>query len=178
MEPREEERAFRDQIFLISLVNSPESNQNRTFLLLSATVIGPTELNLLLNEIEQRVGSEWSWTSCAHFMVECLFIVKDRLPPLALDGLAIAQLYLAGCSSSQEVSNMRVRCWQELPGELSMKTDDPRVAAIRAVICVLQTSLESSEGLDLLSFFLQLVNRIEPHYEAQYRLLSKHFDVA
>jgi len=58
-----------------------------------------------------------------------------------------------------------------------MRLDDPEVSATRAVICVLQEQLqaESDDFLDSASFFLQIINNVEPHQDQQEVLIRKHF---
>ena len=71
------------------------------------------------------------------------------------------------CFSSAELRNQH----QE------MQLDDPEVSAIRAAICILQSQLdpETDDFVDLLSFCLRLLNKLEPHLAEQETLLSHYF---
>jgi hypothetical protein len=109
-------------------------------------------------------------------MLACLSQIKDRLPPLAEQALELAQGYAAGTVSAADVIRIREECWREIKGR-EMDTDDPSTCAFRAVICVLYSREEGQQDnlVDVLSFFLVLVNRIEPSYDRQGRLLLECF---
>ena len=132
-------------------------------------------LDLMLNDIEEHQKTE-STDKCARFMLACLSQIRHRLPPLAEQALDLAQRYAEGTVAAADVIQMRVECWQQLRGH-EMELHNPSVCALRAVICVLHTpELGQQEGLvDLLSFFLVLVNKIESRYDQQARLLRECF---
>ena len=98
-------------------------------------------------------------------MLDCAALIEQRMPAPAARALQIANGYRAGIVSLQSVSDTHDECCESLSlDHREMQLDDPEVAAIRAVICVLHLQLhpESDEFVDLLSFFLHLLNNIEP----------------
>ena len=120
------------------------------------------------------VGSE----QCIQFMTECLSLIQHKLPPIAVEAMAVAREYSAGRISVRTVSEMLVKCWEYLkehhPGVLF---EHPEVAALRAVICLLhaQKHPQACNIVDHLSFFLWLVEDVESHREQEEALLRKHF---
>jgi hypothetical protein len=136
---------------------------------------GQEHLDWTLNDIEehQEAGCTDGRT---RFMLACLSQIRHRLPTLAEQALVLAEQYATGNAPSADVIQMRAECWRQLRGH-EMETDNPSVCALRAVICALYTPEDGQQHdlVDLLSFFLGLLNRIEPHYTEQARLLRQCF---
>ena len=129
----------------------------------------------MLNDIEEQQGARCT-DRCTRFMLACLLQIRHRLPPLAEQALELAEGYATVTVSAADVIRIRAACWRQLRGR-EMETDDPSTCAFRAVICVLYSREEGQQDnlVDLLSFFLVLVNRIEQRYDQQSRLLLECF---
>jgi len=136
------------------------------------------KLGALLNDIEQKCDPAIGSKQCIQFMLECLSLIEQKLPSIAVEALTVAKEYLAGRTSLESVSEMRLQCWQYLrqhyPGVLFKHSE---VNAIRAVIFLLhaQEHPEDRNIVDHLSFFLMLVNDVEPHRKEEETLLPKYF---
>ena len=135
-------------------------------------------LDLLLNDIEMgcdpAIGSE----QVNRFSIDCLSLIRHKLPRIAAEGLALTTEYLEGRAPLESVTDMLVKCWQYLKeNHEHAPLNDPVVSAIRAVIFPLdaQKHPEKRDIVDHLSFFLMLVNNVEPHFEEEEGLLRKHF---
>jgi hypothetical protein len=133
-------------------------------------------LDLILNEIEIRCNPPQYLKLAESFMFDCQALVGQRMPPLALRALQVASRHRAGLIPLQSVSETLAACWRGIQGR-DMQLDKPDVAAVRAVICILDSQLhpESDEFVDSLSFFLHLLNSIEPHFVEQEDLIRRHF---
>jgi hypothetical protein len=73
---------------------------------------------------------------------------------------------------------MGAKCWQYLNENYKhVSLKDPVVSAIRAVIFPLhaQQHPDDHNVVDHLSFFLSLVNNVEPHIAEEESFLRKHF---
>jgi len=135
-------------------------------------------LDLVLNAIEEACESSQYVRFCEAFMPDCSALIQQQMPEAASTALQIAMGYRAGTVSRQSVSDIHAVCWDSLrTGHREMQLDDPNVAAIRAAICILHYQLhpESEEFVNLPSFFLRLLNTIEPHFREQEQLTRKHF---
>lgn len=135
-------------------------------------------LDLLLNEIEMNCDPNIGGEECNQFSVDCLLLIQDKLPPIAVEALTVLQDYLERCASLVSVTEMLARCWKYLRMAYpEAPLNDPSVSAIRAVIFPLdaQKHPENLNIVDHLSFFLMLVNNVEPHFAEEEMLLRKHF---
>jgi hypothetical protein len=136
------------------------------------------KLDLHLNSIEEIYVPAEFGKSCVPLMIDAAALVEARMPPVATYSLRVARDYAAGTTSAESVNDAIVRCWKDLGGGgRDMCTDVPDVAAIRAVICILRRQVhpEAEDSLDLLSFFVELLNNVEPHSEELEALFKKHF---
>ncbi len=135
-------------------------------------------IDLLLNEIEKTcLASDYNpWR--VPFMLECALLVQSKMPSRAVKALETAMAYLGQEQPLASVREAIEDCWHDADqNSASNISDDPDACALRALICVLceQSHPGSEDLVDLLSFFLNLLNRIEPHSEQQIRLIKKHF---
>jgi hypothetical protein len=136
------------------------------------------KLSLLLNDIESNCNPAVGSEECGRFSLECLSLIQHKLPPIAVDAVGILNSYFSGQAQLSSVAEMLERSWQYLrKGNRDQNFDDPEVSAIRAVIFPLdaQKNPEMRDIVDHLSFFLGLVNNVEPHYEEEEMLLRKYF---
>jgi hypothetical protein len=136
------------------------------------------ELDRLLNDIEIGCDPPVGGPECNRFSLDCLALIRYKLPPVALEGLACVTEYLAGQLTLQSVTDMRIKCWQYLDENYKhAPLDDPMVSAVRAVICPLHAQQNPDERniVDHLSFFLMLVNNVEPHFQEEESLLRAYF---
>jgi len=135
-----------------------------------------SRLDLLLNSIDENCTPEVYEPLLLPFMIDCADMIASRMSTVAADAFRIVKTHNGASSQSQELMEAVQRCWQSL-GQRNMSLDDPGVSATRAVICILHVRLrrESDEFIDGTSFFLQLINNVEPHIDEQEALLRKYF---
>lgn len=133
-------------------------------------------IDLLLNEIEETCPAPDYNPCLVPFMLECASLIESRMPSLAVKALETARAYSAQEKPLASVRGAIEDCWHSV-NQSSIASDDPDACAIRALICVLheQSQPGSADLVDLLSFFLNLLNRVEPHGEEQIGLINKHF---
>ena len=137
-----------------------------------------TKLDLLLNSIEENCDPTRYRAAWIPYLIACAALVEHRMPAVAIASFGVSRDYAAGRVSMQSVREAMQRCWEDLQkGHREMRLDDPQVSAVRAVICVLQRQLEpeSDDFLDFTSFFLQVVDNVEPHPDEEEALLREHF---
>jgi hypothetical protein len=140
--------------------------------------IDSDSLDLLLNTIEENCEPADYIRSRVPFMIECATLVESRMPIVAVEAMRIARNYLDKKVSADTVQRALVTCWKTLGASKSeMLLDDPNVCAIRALICVLREELYTGEEdfVDIMSFFLSLLNRVEAHPVEQAALLKRYF---
>ncbi len=136
------------------------------------------ELNELLNEIEERCDPLIGSKESNDFMIECLSLIRHKLPPIALEAIQVLQAHLVGRVTIDTVSDMLARLWRHI--DENHKGVDIRhveMSAIRAVIFPLDAQRRAQERdiVDYLSSFLTFINHVEPHLEEEEGLLRKHF---
>src|SRR5437773_8917117 len=94
------------------------------------------QLDSLLNDIEMRCDPAIGSKQCNAFSLDCLSLIRHKLPPIAAEGVAIATEYFEGRVPLKSVTDMLIRMWQYLDEHHQQTAiDDPKVSAIRAVIC-------------------------------------------
>src|SRR5581483_2935062 len=126
------------------------------------------KLGSLLNDIEIACDPTIACEQVNGFSLDCLLLIRHKLPLIARRGLRLASEYLEGRVSLNELSDMLARCWQHLEENRdSLQPNDPGASAVRAVICVLyaQQHADARNIADHLGFFLTLVNNVEPHFD-------------
>jgi len=145
---------------------------------LTSTKTDTDKIGLLLNDIEQTCDPPVGCEGCRRFTVECLSLIRHKLPSIATEAIGVAENCLAGHTGLEPVSEVLVGSWQYLDQHYpAAPLSDPNVSGIQAVIFLLHAVLhpEESDIVDHLSCFLMLVNNVEPHQKEQERLLYKHF---
>jgi hypothetical protein len=136
------------------------------------------KLDQLLNEIEICCDPEIGDDRCNQFCLDCLALIRHKLPPIAADALVVVTDYREGRVPLKSVVDMTVKCWKYLDENHGHQPlDDPLVSAIRAVIFPLSAQRTPAERdlVDHLSFFLMLVNNVEPHCGEEEALLRKYY---
>jgi hypothetical protein len=137
-----------------------------------------TKLDLLLNDIEEKCDPADYAENSARFQIECLSLIAERMPTIAATSYAVARAHVSGQSNTKAVAEALKASWDYLDvGCKSLNLSDVKVSATRAVICALHEQLhqEDTDFVDSMSFFLRLVNNVEPHFEAEEMLLRKYF---
>ncbi len=136
------------------------------------------KLDLLLNDVEINCDPTIGSRECIQFTLDCLKLIRGKLPPIAEQGVSVVSDYLERRTSLQVVLDALLRAWEYLKENCkNTSIEDPVVSAIRAVICALhaQKNPQQRDIVDHLSFFLELVNNVEPHYEEEEALLRTYF---
>ncbi|HXU04469.1 MAG TPA: hypothetical protein VN903_26085 [Polyangia bacterium] len=103
-----------------------------------------------LNDIEMAGGLTNGFDNASRFMIEVCN--KIALPEHAKESLKVAARYVKNEASAEDLETVLVRCWQSIDGRTSEFTD-PKVAAIRAVICTLYPRDRQSDLFTTLGFF-------------------------
>jgi hypothetical protein len=136
------------------------------------------ELDRLLNQIEESSDPAIGSNASSQFMLECLALVEQSLPPLAMEAVQSVRHYLAGRLDLEAIIHIRSKCWRRIDEcRQTSDGDSSEVIAIRAAIFPLHAQEHPTERdlVDHLSAFLAFVNRVEPHFEEEEALLRKHF---
>jgi hypothetical protein len=102
-----------------------------------------------LYQIDERVSLDLRFDSCVQFMVAASRSLP--LSDIALNSLAVAERYLAGSVSDQELQQTRVACWESIRGRENATDRD--VVATRAVICTLFPRSGTDSFFDVLGAF-------------------------
>ena len=136
------------------------------------------ELNEILNKIEENCDPLIGSKQCNDFMLECLSLIREKLPPISLEAIDVLREYFAGRVKIEAVSEILVKSWHHI--DKNYKGVDNRhveVSAIRAVIFPLDAQRRARERdiVDYLGSFLTFVNQVEPHPKEEEDLLRKHF---
>ena len=135
------------------------------------------DLDLILNLIEER--SKPTRAQIGRFKVAVLSLIEPKLPSIGLECLTLGKHFAVGLDPEQPIREALVRCWeysdQRSPGG-GLETSEAN--AVRSVISLLHGLISDEEDfVDSLSFFLTLVNNVEPHHSQQAELLNQHFGV-
>ncbi len=133
------------------------------------------ELDLILNAIEERM--EPTREQIAQFKLDVLSLVEPKLPSVAREGLVEGRRFAAGEVTQSVISDALAQCWayadERWPGG-ALSTIE--ACAVRSVISLLHGFIsEEVDFVDSISFFLGLINRVEPHFSEEARLLEQHF---
>lgn len=145
----------------------------------------PAQLDLLLNSIEENCAPAKYEQALLPFMFDCADLIEARLPWVARESLCVAQSFAQKLLDMGALEQAVITCWQAIgDGPQSLQVDNPQVAGIRAVICILHSQLHSEnkqihpecgEFVDLMSFYLQLLNNVEPCFQQQEALIKERF---
>ena len=112
------------------------------------------------------------------FACACCRLVWTHLPNIAQDALLIGESFLQGQCTEKHLTDTRVKLWEFL-GDQSCKFDQPRVNAVRAVICCLYPPSDWHETDDYYTAIectMDFCNAVEPHEPEQVRLLRNIFE--
>jgi len=128
---------------------------------------------LLLNSIEENC--ELSRDQIARFKLDVLALIGPKLLPIASESMALAKDFMTGSISESAIASALERCWNSSDQNRGLTT--PESNSTRAVICLLYGLIhgEKDDVVDSLSFFLTLVNNVEPHVSRELELLHRHF---
>jgi len=113
----------------------------------------------------------------AKFMIDCLALIEGQLPLSTSQGLLACRRYLTGKGSMEAIKRAILDCWRaEREWRREHPFDITDMSANRAILCILK-DLEGDESdlVDLLSFFLNMANKVEAHKEEQGALLKERF---
>lgn len=133
------------------------------------------ELDLILNAIEERL--EPTKEQISQFKLDVLFLVEPKLPSVARAGLVEGRRFAAGVVAHSVISDALAQCWayadEQWPGG-GLETKE--ACAVRSVISLLHGLVSQEvDFVDSISFFLALINRVEPHFSEEARLLEQRF---
>jgi alkanesulfonate monooxygenase SsuD/methylene tetrahydromethanopterin reductase-like flavin-dependent oxidoreductase (luciferase family) len=77
--------------------------------------------------------------------------VTSQLPEVAKSAAAVANRYITGAATAEEVISERVRLWRAIEGR--DQSDEPDVLKIRTAICVLHP-MDIGTSTETLEYFL------------------------
>ncbi|WP_070300526.1 hypothetical protein [Janthinobacterium sp. HH102] len=86
------------------------------------------------------------------FMIEAIGRVTAQLPEVARSAAAVANRYITGAATAEEVIAERVRLWRAIEGR--DQSDEPDVLKIRTAICVLHP-MDSGATAETLEYFFE-----------------------
>jgi hypothetical protein len=98
------------------------------------------------------------------FACACCRLIWDELPPLARQALVVAEKYVSGDATSKELTDERVKLWQDL-GDESNEYQSKKNNAYRAVTCSLYVrGSEDSiyQDYDVVCYVIGACNRVKP----------------
>jgi len=90
------------------------------------------------------------------FMIEALGRVTTRLPLVAQSAANLANRFIVGTATAEQVIEERVRLWSAIEGR--SQSDDPEVLKIRTAICVLHP-MELEVTAEALEYFFAFWER-------------------
>jgi hypothetical protein len=91
-------------------------------------------------------------TSAQRFMIDAIGRVTAQLPEVARSVAAVANRYMTGAATAEEVIAERVRLWRAIEGR--DQSDEPDVLKIRTAICVLHP-MNSGATAETLEYFFE-----------------------
>jgi hypothetical protein len=90
------------------------------------------------------------------FMIEALGRVTEQLPEIARSAAFIANRFITGVATAEEVIDERVRLWTAIQGR--DQSNEPEVLRIRTAICVLHP-MDLDATADTLEYFFSFWQR-------------------
>lgn len=90
------------------------------------------------------------------FMIEAIERVTSQLPEAAKSVAAVANRYITGAVTAEEVIAERVRLWRAIEGR--DQSDEPDVLKIRTAICVLHP-MDIGAPAETLEYFFEFWRR-------------------
>jgi hypothetical protein len=136
------------------------------------------EVDEILSKIEENCNPSIGSAECNEFSLECLSLIRDKLPPIALQALDVLREYFGRRVPIEAVNDMRLKCWHHIDEHYrTVASSHAEVSSIRSVIFPLdaQRRAHEREIVDHLSCFLTFVNQVESHLDEEEALLRKHF---
>jgi hypothetical protein len=112
-------------------------------------------IDQLLNEIEEKCQPADCRQLRIPFMLDCASLIS-KLPSQTVKALQTSRAYSIQELPLTSVSEAVAECWRYLDGSFVNRPG-------------------SEDFIDLIGFFLDLLNRVEPHAEEQWELIKKHF---
>ncbi|AQR69422.1 hypothetical protein BZG29_14565 [Janthinobacterium sp. LM6] len=91
-------------------------------------------------------------SSAQRFMIEAIGRVTSQLPDVAKSAAAVANRYITGAATAEEVIAERVRLWRAIEGR--DQSDEPDVLKIRTAICVLHP-MDIGAAAETLEYFFE-----------------------
>jgi hypothetical protein len=108
------------------------------------------------------------------FCCGCCRLIYDKLPAVAQHSLTVAESYVAGLASADNLLDERVKLWEFL-GKDSCDFSSPHVNAVRGVICCLFASTPATEAYDHIRAAMEFCNAVEDHELEHSALLMEIF---
>ena len=136
---------------------------------------GSAALDLALNDIEEDCGTAIAGERVLRFQLATLKLIEKELPEIVTEAISAAQRYLAGQETRMGLRSLQLKCWSVLDEKYPGQTlSNPEVSAIRAAIFLLHAGQvdQDDDFVNASSFFLNLINNIEPHYEEELHLMK------
>jgi hypothetical protein len=138
-----------------------------------------SRLSLAIAEVEKHYELDRDYRRFEDFMLDCLALVEARLPQVASAAVATAKNYFSGRATEEDLEQARVRCWNHLEAHgYGSEIQEPEAIGIRSAICALYARPVVDDAVELLEWFLSLVNQLDDRSEEQVELLAKHFPAA
>jgi hypothetical protein len=130
-----------------------------------------------VDEFERQFGQVAAFRRARDFMIDYVSKIRNPLPVVAAEGLAIARKFQDAEVGSDQLQKARINCWNYLD-ERSASTDfaTPEYCVIRAAICFLdQGSVRGGDAIDLVDLFLDLMGKFETPSNEAAVLLREYF---
>jgi hypothetical protein len=108
------------------------------------------------------------------FGCRCCRLIYDKLPAVAQHSLTVAESYVAGLASADNLLDERITLWEFL-GKDSCDFSSPRVNAVRGVICCLFDHTPATEASDHIRAAMEFCNAVEDHQAEHAALLTEIF---
>lgn len=132
----------------------------------------------LMAKATRKFNNEEGYLTYLRFMVDCLKLIQDDCPDVANNAISTAEKFCNGDSSSDELTNARVACWDFLnkkkKNQGSRKKED---CQIRAVICALHPSRDPDDFFDSLDWFCEHFCKIDSFENVVLDKLKFHFQI-
>ncbi len=129
----------------------------------------------VLAELDERGELRRGLDLCVRFMFSCCDLVKADFPEAALRALEVARNYWSGAVSGEDLLKEQRASWGYLNKLGSMNLEDPRVCAMRAVVCLLYPYQQGADIYEEIVWFLEVINRVRDCSAEQRRILEELF---
>jgi len=108
------------------------------------------------------------------FACACCRLIYDKIPETAQKSLVLAEEFVKGLASTNQLLDERVRLWRFL-GKESCDFSSARVNAVRAVICCLYADTPPEEAYNSVLSLMEFCNDVEQHRSQQCALMHQIF---